>query len=187
MASDLANLATCSVVTFFAWKHYKDKTYPDSAKYSSFAPRLLAGFVDGLVLWPLGLILLIFPESGLTNTLSILGIEIIWAAYTVIMHAKYGQTLGKMVCKVRVVDAKTSDALSFGQATVREIPWIALSALSYFYHLFTNSLTALELLSWLPLGWLAIEVITMLTNEKRRALHDFLAGTMVVRTNLQSV
>jgi uncharacterized RDD family membrane protein YckC len=35
------------------------------------------------------------------------------------------------------------------------------------------------------LCWFLAEVITMLTNEKRRALHDFLAGTVVIRTNLK--
>jgi hypothetical protein len=37
----------------------------------------------------------------------------------------------------------------------------------------------------LPGWWFVAEVITMLTNEKRRALHDFIAGTIVVRTNLE--
>lgn len=35
----------------------------------------------------------------------------------------------------------------------------------------------------LPLLWYAVEVLTMLTNKKRRALHDFIGGTVVVRTN----
>jgi uncharacterized RDD family membrane protein YckC len=36
----------------------------------------------------------------------------------------------------------------------------------------------------LQLGWLFVELATMLTNSKRRALHDFIGGTVVVRTNL---
>lgn len=37
----------------------------------------------------------------------------------------------------------------------------------------------------LPLAGFVMEVLTMLTNEKRRALHDFIGGTVVVRTNIE--
>jgi hypothetical protein len=36
-----------------------------------------------------------------------------------------------------------------------------------------------------PKLWFVAEVLTMLTNDKRRALHDFVAGTVVVRTNTE--
>ncbi len=35
-------------------------------------------------------------------------------------------------------------------------------------------------------GWWIAEIITMLTNEKRRAIHDYIAGTVVVRTNIEA-
>jgi uncharacterized RDD family membrane protein YckC len=188
MASQLTELTINSVVSLLAWQHYKSRIYPASEKYSTFSPRLLAGFVDALVIWPVTAAITFFTADGLSSIASaalfLLG-EIAWAAYTIIMHAKYGQTFGKMICKVRVVDVKTSDALSIGQAITREIPWIALSVLASGYYFFSASYTALEFLSWLPLAWLAVEVVTMLTNEKRRALHDFIAGTMVIRTNTQ--
>jgi|KBSSwiStaDraftv2_1062776.scaffolds.fasta_scaffold128226_4 hypothetical protein len=41
------------------------------------------------------------------------------------------------------------------------------------------------LLMALPGLWFLAEVLTMLTNAKRRALHDFIAGTVVVRTNAE--
>jgi uncharacterized RDD family membrane protein YckC len=30
-------------------------------------------------------------------------------------------------------------------------------------------------------AWFVLELLTMLTNNKRRALHDFIAGSVVVR------
>ena len=33
----------------------------------------------------------------------------------------------------------------------------------------------------------AIEIVTMLTNKKRRAIHDFIAGAVVVRTNIEEL
>lgn len=44
--------------------------------------------------------------------------------------------------------------------------------------------TAFWLLALIPLVWFVAEVLTMLTNERRRALHDFIAGTVVIRTNV---
>ena len=34
--------------------------------------------------------------------------------------------------------------------------------------------------SWLSYAWMLSEVVTMLFNEKKRAIHDFIAGTVVV-------
>ena len=45
---------------------------------------------------------------------------------------------------------------------------------------------ALWLSTAIPGLWFLAEVLTMLTNEKRRALHDFIAGTVVVRTNIDA-
>lgn len=43
---------------------------------------------------------------------------------------------------------------------------------------------AFWLLTALPGLWFIAEVLTMLTNDKRRALHDVIAGTVVIRTNV---
>lgn len=40
---------------------------------------------------------------------------------------------------------------------------------------------AFWILTALPSLWFVAEVLTMLTNEKRRALHDFIAGTVVIK------
>ena len=37
----------------------------------------------------------------------------------------------------------------------------------------------------IPMIWFVLEIVTMLTNDHRRALHDFIAGTVVVRTNMR--
>ncbi len=37
------------------------------------------------------------------------------------------------------------------------------------------------LLNHAGLTWFVLEIISMMTNEKRRALHDYIAGTVVVR------
>lgn len=115
------------------------------------------------------------------------------------MHTKCGQTYGKMVCKIRVVDCRTEGAVTFRQTLVREGIPIAASwvLIGYEIHgLSTGKLSSavlsgneigrdhtFRLLSMVPLFWFIAEVGTMLTNDKRRALHDYIAGTVVVRTN----
>ena len=125
-----------------------------------------------------------------------------WLLYTVVMHGRYGQTIGKMVTKVRVVDFRTEGKISFRQAWLREgIPMIlSLGLLGYeVFAILTWSASpraidndeglmtgkSFWLLSSIPGLWFLAEVLTMLTNDKRRALHDFIAGTVVIRTNTE--
>ena len=42
--------------------------------------------------------------------------------------------------------------------------------------------TASMVLGFVFIGWFLLEVITIMLNSKRRALHDFIAGSVVVRT-----
>ena len=78
------------------------------------------------------------------------------AAYIVLMHGTSGRTLGKMLVGVRVVRA-SGEPLGYARALGRYLAWF---------------LSALPLL----LGFLLAAV-----RSDRRALHDLVAGTRVVR------
>jgi uncharacterized RDD family membrane protein YckC len=39
-----------------------------------------------------------------------------------------------------------------------------------------------DILNWLLLAWTLSELVVLLFNEKRRAIHDYIAGTVVVHT-----
>ena len=116
-------------------------------------------------------------------------------AYSVGMHTRYGQTVGKMVCKVKIVDAKTELPITFRQAFLRDAVPIVLNIALLPWDIQTeiNQGLAPSQQHWSAIGfigavgglWFLIEVVTMLSNERRRALHDFIAGTIVIRTNLQ--
>ena len=79
-----------------------------------------------------------------------------WAAYYVVLHGATGQTLGKMAVGVRVVTLEGGE-ISYGIAFVR---WVGY---------FLSTLT-------LMLGYLMAGV-----RADKRALHDLVAGTRVVR------
>ena len=197
--------AVTLVVALLVWRYYKGRTFPSTDRYSTFGPRFWTGFVDSCILWPISFVtfaLLCLDVPRSVAALLVIVESGTWLVYTVVMHARYGQTVGKMVTKVRVVDFHTEGSISWRQAWLREgIPTLlSLGFLGYqVYSILAGNVTlravangeALAsgepswLLSALPGLWFLAEVLTMLTNQKRRALHDFIAGTVVVRTNLE--
>lgn len=114
-----------------------------------------------------------------------------YAIYSVLMHAKYGQTLGKMLTRIRVLDVSETK-LSWKQAVLRDGVYIAITLVSIVLDLpgivaGGHPALAPEMTAgtWFLLygasAWSLAELATMLTNAKRRALHDFIAGSVVVR------
>jgi uncharacterized RDD family membrane protein YckC len=203
LLQQIISLALQVLIALLAWNYYRTRRYPQPLKYATFAPRFWTGPVDACVLWPvsfaaLALLTLKLPTVVLVGVLLVQ--HLLWLLYTVLMHGKYGQTVGKMVCKVRVVDFRSETQITYGQALLREGIPLALSLGLIGYEiqaLLSGALSpdmivrgelakqkAFWLLASLPLLWFAAEAVTMLTNQKRRALHDFIAGTVVVRTNV---
>ncbi|MDB5325718.1 MAG: hypothetical protein JWM57_1287 [Phycisphaerales bacterium] len=164
-------------------------------KYRTFWKRFWAGFIDGLVFLPMGFLdgLLMAPERGNAVLISwaIFSYSSCWI-YSVWLHARFGQTVGKMVMRVTVLDLGEERRPSLYQAFLRDIGYIALNLLFLGYVLYLISKgqyrhgaeesTAIgQLLAWSGAAWFLLEIVSMTTNEKRRALHDYIAGTVVTR------
>ena len=166
-------------------------------KYATFWRRFWAGLVDGLVFLPLTVLdgYLTAPARGpfVLIVWGVISYSMYWV-YSVWLHARYGQTLGKMATGCRVLDLSEERTPSLRQAFIRDSGYILLNTLSltWFIYLVTvgryDSQTELygpgALLAYASTGWFLLEVVTMLTNSKRRAFHDFLARTVVVRSSL---
>ncbi len=197
-----ASLGITLLGAWFIWRFYRTRKFSLAEKYSTFSPRFWTGWVDACVLWPINFSVYILLTLGLSTGLGVVLVLVqsfAWLFYTVGMHAKYGQTYGKMVCKVRVVDFRTEGSLSFRQAFIREVIPVVLSAGLAGYEIYAIGTGALSqaniargefvahrifwFLAGVPFLWAVAEGVSMLMNEKRRALHDFIAGTVVVRTN----
>jgi uncharacterized RDD family membrane protein YckC len=164
-------------------------------RYSTIAARFFAGILDGLVFVPIFVLsrFIDSPNDGVALFLT-------WSAfvycsfwlYTVLFHWRTGQTLGKRAVGVKVLDVSESRLPSLQQALLRDIGYIILNtlALIHLFYLVLNgeySATALvnsvpaRIANWAGWCWFLLEIVTMLTNSKRRALHDFIARTVVVR------
>ena len=106
-------------------------------KYSNFWRRFFAILVVSIVFLPLEWID-DYVLSGVINSGGVfawgVAYSLIGITYYVGMHAKYGQTIGKMVTRVKVVDISESRNLTLKQSCMRDIvPIILIPFQLYLY------------------------------------------------------
>lgn len=165
-------------------------------KYETFGARVSAGILDGLVLLPLSIPMIVVEMTSkpwpawaliLVHVLTPLASY----AYSILMHGRYGQTLGKMWAGVKILDVGESKPITYFQALKRDaVPLLFfIILLPVELHLiqqgeygFAEIRTSPwhRILGSLMWGWWGLEILTMLFSRKRRAVHDIIAGTVVV-------
>ena len=164
------------------------------SRYSTFWRRILAAFIDGILLSPLDWLSSVIAHRSASQFTSIAWYvieSVLFLGYGIWMHARFGQTVGKMAAGVIVVDVSEMRLLSFRQAVLRDIGVITLYVSAFAYLLadlaFSFGSPVEEaigtILGYSALAWFVLEVLTMLTNDKRRALHDWIAKSVVLRKN----
>jgi len=152
------------------------------------APRLLAASVDYLVLFAVSALLLrrISDDTAILITSS----AIFLCYYTLCATALTGgRTIGKMLFRLRVVRSANSNGyLSLPQAFLRYLAFLGLILLlaeapPIFYRAYEihADATLLELPIGIALVYFFLNIAVWLTNPAARGLHDFAAGSTVVR------
>jgi uncharacterized RDD family membrane protein YckC len=165
-------------------------------QYRTFWRRFWASFFDGLVLAPVGILgdfYFFSPARGTAILISwaVISYSAAWL-YSVLLHAWHGQTLGKMAMDVQVLDLSEGRTPTLGQAFLRDAFYIVVQvcSLAYFIHIvLVHKYTGDKqvpgvlgrVLGFAGLGWFLLEILSMLTNSKRRAFHDFIAKTVVLK------
>ncbi len=167
-------------------------------RYSTLSNRLGAWIIDGLIFSPI-IFAGAFAETWgfgsndwVFNALVPFA-NILMISYYVLLHWKYGQTVGKKVAKVKVVDI-TEKPITFSQAFMRDIAYVIhfliIMAASYSMILsgyssdserYYGIIQYLTIPVWL---WFIVDVVVCLKSPKHRALHDYIAGTVVVRLDM---
>ena len=169
--------------------------------------RLVAAIIDTLVLTVVTLPAiypLFWPAPLIVYAVIALVCNLVSVFYYVLAHYYYGQTVGKYLMGVIVVKLDGTD-ISMKQALLRDIvpvlllPYMFVSGISYYQNylsapnsaemsflewIFTANLTFSTfdyVLQQLQSAWYWLEILTMMFNQKRRAVHDFIASTVVVR------
>lgn len=163
------------------------------AKYDTFYKRLLAGIIDGIIFLPFSFVdrLVENTESkSLFLTWSIF-YTLCWTLYVVIGHGKYGQTIGKRLMNIQVLDKGEEIRIGYKRAFLRESVWFFTAILAIIYFIVATSANPVineqlretyfeNFIGRTTAIWFLLELVTTLTNSKRRALHDFIAGSVVV-------
>jgi len=162
--------------------------------YRTFWRRVAASIIDRIIFLPFAIItsFVILSDSVLLIGLWDQFRYWAWILYSVLLHGYRGQTIGKMACNVKVKDF-SHKPLSMKQAVLRDIVPILSTlvftcyAISHFDVYYSSARTDGLVPKWIIVAqfmsviWAAAEIITMLTNNKRRAIHDFVAGSVVCR------
>ena len=176
-----------------------DVRVPVERRYQTFWPRFWAGWIDTAVLWPVGKLMSFVYVSSTVPLVIYFALvldSIVFLAYSVYLHGRFGQTIGKWIMKVQVMDLSGA-RLTMRQAILRDGVLIVLCALYLVFAakpVFSGvspessdfARGPVLFLTYSVLTWTLLELGTMLTNERRRAIHDLIAGSVVVRRSNSS-
>lgn len=172
--------------------------------YAGFGPRLASLLLDALVMFPLGFIVLYLNSSDKDMYFyTFLPNFIIMLWYHIYLPKKYGGTPGKLIMGIRIIKLDGYE-IDWKEAILRHSVIAALTVFNII--LMTNSILKADdaifnslswteqtqyLMSLSPLLftvyiwfsniWTWGELIVLLTNPRKRALHDYIAGTVIVK------
>jgi uncharacterized RDD family membrane protein YckC len=176
----------------------------DSMNYAGFWRRFGALWLDVIVLLPLtALIWWGEHRFRLFSLYYFIPGQLFKLFYDVYLVRRYGGTPGKRLLRISIRKTDGSP-VGYREALLRYLPEAALAALVTIGMIYAEvsmndatyaalgfgerakQLTALAPAWYRPADimlqiWIFSEVIVMLTNRRRRALHDFIAGTIVIR------
>ena len=174
-------------------------------EYGGFWRRVAAQILDALILAPVS-ILAVFGVN-LTHKFYIYyllpGI-LIPLFYSVYLVKRYGGTPGKRIMNLRIVmtdgspvtgtaallrysvllvlSALSSIGLAMASTDIDADSYAGLGFLDKMQMLTANAPSWYEAATYGIQGWMVLLIVVMLCNERRRATHDFIAKTVVIRT-----
>lgn len=151
--------------------------------------RFIAFAVDVLLLtlisWP---IKVFFLDKVLHDSYWGLFDILLFFIYRVLMHTIFGQTIGKRIWNLKVVDIRSLKKPGFIQVVLREIiPLVILLCLNLPLRLGVEKFYHHSYGHWLISGLKVIgsllllaDIIVMFSNQLERALHDYLGKSIIV-------
>jgi len=185
--------------------------YAGERVYAGFWRRFCALWVDFFIVMPLAFFLLWL--EGFDKTLAIvitIPSTALFSMYHVYFNARYGGSLGKLTVGIRVTRpdgskigwteaiARSAVDTVFALVTLCFQVWALTRISGADYSNATGIFEQARLLqshrpSWasqvdiLHQVWIWSELIILLLNKRKRALHDFIAGTIVIRKEFADI
>ena len=178
--------------------------YVNESIYAGFFKRLASLLLDGLILAPLTVLTVVINSYGLKNFYyTLIPNLLVGLWYMVYLVKKNGGTPGKRIMGLKILktdateigwkEAMLRHSLSFLFSVLMMIAMVvSLTKADETYYLslgwlkkqeYLQSLSPLlfMLATWINNGWFYGELIILLTNDRKRAAHDFIAGTVIVQ------
>ncbi len=173
-------------------------------KYAGFWVRLLAGLCDLALLLPaIPICWWLISQSYMTANLAAVLSSTSGALFSILFLGRYGQTPGKMIAHIRVARLD-GGRIGYREAALRHSidmllgllyaagwfaaihktgpdAWTAEHTWRSLHHVIAGNFPrSYDVWSVLAEVWMWSEMVVLMLNAKRRALHDFLAGTVVI-------
>ena len=157
-------------------------------KYNTIAKRHVAVIIDGIILYPVTLLESLYMNKGIVLfTTGTLGVAVLCLLYFVLLHAKYGQAIGKKIAGVKVLDINELRFINLIKSILRESPQIVinLGITIYVVSFFSADLSKTEQVFYdtayiSNVSWIVLDLSYALSNKKRRTIHDLIADSVVI-------
>jgi len=173
--------------------------------YGGFWLRLGSLMLDGIFCLPVTAIVVLIQFLGPSAyAMSIIPLLVFNLWYAVYLPARYGATPGKLVVGLTILKVN-GEAIGLKEAIMRNVVTLGISIFSMCVmllalsrvdadtytelgwidrskYLMTLVPLGFTLQSWMSNVWIYSELIVLLTNKQRRAIHDYVAGTVIVQT-----
>lgn len=180
-----------------------------TVRHAGFLTRLYALFLDTIILGPALLpygAVFYYHDQFVYSLLPFYTAfhSLLYIGYRFILHAKFGQTLGKKWSGIHVVDSTGIGKIGWGKSFFRILPELLLSLVTilkayYDSRIFMAHIAEVQGLPWAgvdrilrkfnPIESLAVwdsvlyysfSILFVIFSRKKRAIHDYIAGTKVV-------
>lgn len=173
--------------------------------YAGFGLRVAAKLLDIIILLPvMGLVLYVSSISKSANLYSLIPNLLFCFAFEVVLVKIYGGTPGKLIMGLKIIQ-KNGDNIDWKASFYRNSVEFFIAILGVFVMFLTldliddstySSLGFLErnklistinpipmkIQSWANYIWVIIGAIVLISNSRKRTTHDFIAGTVVVKS-----
>jgi uncharacterized RDD family membrane protein YckC len=177
----------------------------ESEVYAGFWIRAAAKILDFIILLPLvGILLYVNGLSKSAYFYTVVPNLLFGVFFEVYLVKVYGGTPGKLIMDIKIIQ-KNGDDVNWNAAIYRYAVDFCLAVLgiyliiltlnsiddSYYAGLgFTKKYTLIstinptlsEIQSWINYLWAISGTIVLLANPRKRAIHDFIAGTVVIKS-----
>ena len=176
--------------------------------YAGFWIRLGSILLDFIIIIPFTGIILYVNNLQLNFYFYTLIPSLIFGLwYNVYLVKKYGGTPGKLIVGIKIVKINGQN-VEWKEAILRHIVMFGITLISIYImirsigiadntyyedltwiqksqYLMGLSPVLFSIYTWLSNIWVYSELIVLLTNKRKRAIHDFIARTVIIRTKYQ--